>query len=63
LQFGAYGLQEAPGSGTIQDAMVERETEIHHVTYGDRIILDYNRPFDNCIHTKNPGVRLIDNRH
>src|SRR5438270_9988565 len=63
LQFGAYGLQEATSPGTIQDAMIERETQVHHVAYGDCIIFDDHRPFDNCIHAKNASVRLIDNWH
>ena len=43
--------------------MIERETEIHHVTYCDCVIFDYHRSLHYCIHTKNTSVRLVDNWH
>src|SRR6266699_931330 len=63
LQFGAHGLQETTGPGSIHDTMVEREAEVHHGAHSDRIILDYHRPFDYRVHAENSGIWLIDNRH
>src|SRR5207248_11595424 len=63
LQFGAYGLQEAACARAIEDAMVEREAQVHHVTYGDGIVLDDDRAFDDCIHAQYASMWLVDNRH
>src|SRR5256885_3196101 len=63
LQFGAHGLQEAACARAIEDAMVEREAQVHHVTHGDGVVLDDDWAFDDGIHAQYASVRLVNNRH
>src|SRR2546426_824323 len=60
LQFVAYGLQEATGTGSIQDAVIERETQVHHRTYSNRIVFHHHRPLDDSIHAENSRMGLED---
>src|SRR5437763_684010 len=62
LQFGAHGLQEAACARAIEDAMVEREAQVHHVTHGDGVVLDDDWAFDDCIHAQYASMWLVDNR-
>src|SRR5579875_3361396 len=63
LQFCTYRLQKTACSRAIEQAMVEGETEIHHVTDSNGIVLSDHWPLHHRIHTQNAGIGLVNNGH
>src|SRR5437660_6861359 len=63
LQFGAHSLQEASRARSVEQAVVEGKTEIHHRTYRDGIVLHHHRSFHHSVHTQNACMGLVDNRY
>src|SRR5665213_1868007 len=54
--------EERARDSAIDDAVVERETDVHHGTDRDRIVIDHHRPLDDRFHGNDSGLTAVEYR-
>src|SRR5712691_10455667 len=50
LELSLQGAQESEGAGTVEDAVVEAQTAVHHAAHGDGIVGGDYGAFDDRFH-------------
>ena len=61
----AHAMQEAVAGDAVDDAMVVRERQVHHLPHHDGVLavqLAHHRPLDDLPHAQDPDLRLVDDR-